>query len=170
MLQPPAQYIKDHEPRLQPLLLRLQNQLTSEEFLAGFKALELHLDNNWCPNVTLEDIEWQNDRKKRNDLADTDLAHDPFEHGQTLYSESGQQKPINAKCLYDYIGPFSKATAAALEQLRGRVVVEVAIAGMADVMERLKYNMVKHREEDSNHHDPHSFPSKYHRIHMSNVP
>ncbi|TID14034.1 hypothetical protein E2P81_ATG07103 [Venturia nashicola] len=65
MLQPPAQYIKDHEPKLKPLVLRLQNQLTSAEFLAGFKAPETHLDDNWCPNVTLENSEWQDDRKKR---------------------------------------------------------------------------------------------------------
>lgn len=170
MLQPPAQYIEDHESKLQPFLLGLQNQSTSEDFLTGCRALETHLDNSWHPNVTLVDNEWQNDRKKSNDFADGDFAHDPLEFWNTLYADSGQQRPGNADCLYDYVGPFFKTAAAALKQLRGRLVVEVAIAEMGDVMERLKYNMIQHRQEFSKQHDPGSFPNKYHRIHMSNVP
>lgn len=53
ILQPPAQYIKDHEPKLQPKLqpklLKLQDQSTSEKPSAGFKALEKHVDSNWRP-------------------------------------------------------------------------------------------------------------------------
>lgn len=77
---------------------------------------------------------------------------------------------MNAKCLYDYVGPFFGTVAVALKQLKGRVVVELAVAEMADVMERLKYNIVKDRQEKSGCHDPSSFPSKYHRVHLSNVP
>jgi hypothetical protein len=112
--------------------------------LAGFESLRQYLDINWGPNITLEDFEWLVELSKQQEEAEADVAHDSLQLADNFYDENGQHKPMNAKFLYDYVGPFFKNMANALKQLRGRIVVEVVVADLAEVIERLRFDLVEH--------------------------
>ncbi len=154
----------------------LQKLLLKTNIRPHINKIKAYLIKEWRTNVTLIDAEWEKSRladskKSSSRSEDVDVDTEQFSLVEKLYSESGLTKPTNPTRLYDYIAPFFVKVAAAIKQLKGRMIIEAVCGEFAAVMEQIRYGLLDHRhpEQISNEGSP-EFPCKYDKIYMSNIP
>lgn len=132
-----------------------------------------HINSTWKTNMTLVDLEWENDRY---DYKHTpDLGFTPFDVVDLL--EQGLEDirgPRNQRgeTIISHAELFFLGMVKSISALRDRMIVEACLGEMADVMERIRYHQFD-RHCESFKEDPLSsisWPDKYHVIHMSNIP
>ncbi len=70
--------------------------------------------------------------------------------------------------IMDHLQQFFELTALSIASLKKRMVVEVVVGEMADVMERIGYDSLESRGPSAA--QTASWPRKYHVVHLSNVP
>jgi hypothetical protein len=152
----------------EPILLRLvQDKLQRG---AGSTRIEQYLDENWRPNPTFVDSEWQ---KVRDDLLkDPNFSHDPFEMEPHFFEESEIEPPKAPSSLFDYASAFFRPVARAFDELKDRMTVELFYGEMSDMMERLRYGILDQRNalQATLPANVPKYPVRFHRIHMSNIP
>ena len=166
LVRPPTALLAAHEPELAALLA---GYIPKGEYSKRTKITE-YIDTHWKPNVTNIDTEWLQDNVA---VDEPDVGYNPYEIGDHLFDESGQEPPKNPSGLFDYFKSFFTNVAGSLRALEGRFVIEFIHGEMADVLERLRYNVLEQRNiisQQNSGPDPESFPIRYDRIHMSNIP
>ncbi|KAG5930342.1 hypothetical protein E4U42_001857 [Claviceps africana] len=89
--------------------------------------------------------------------------------GALLSTAKGRETPVES------LGLVFQAMSAAVLTLNaeGRLVVELLTGEMADIMERMRYNLLDHRlssTKNGSKPDPTLFPCKFDSVHMSNIP
>jgi hypothetical protein len=71
-------------------------------------------------------------------------------------------QPKNPKKLFDYAKQFFVSAAKALTQIGDRLVVEGVSGDVTVLLEGIQHGLLKKRD--------HTYPTKYDRIHLSNIP
>lgn len=165
-LLPPVAVVKRREPSLAKLIPEYRSTGRS-------KKLQQHIGLNWRVNSTLLDY----------DYADRNLGlpdDGPF---------TFEFHPVTAIQSMGALDPKTKSKTSALERLgevfrhmsisaftfgrEKRLVVEMIIGEVTDVMDRIRYNVLDHRLSTPTKNgtlDPTTFPQTFDYVHMSNIP
>ncbi len=175
VLYPPRIILGKHEPSMQSMLDSYER---SNEM--PVKEIKAYCNDSWKVNITLLDVEGE--KVRREEGGEFGVAFNPFHAAADLYKEMLLPKPgnpqslydyiagffikTNPQSLYDYIAGFFIKTAAALQYLRGRVIVEGICGELFTVMEKIRYNLTDWRGNDITA----AFPTQFDRIHESNIP
>ena len=159
VLYPPEILLREYEPALQSLITIYER---SNEM--PVKKINAYCNDTWKVNITLLDVEGEKAREEEG--GELELAFNPFDAAAHLHKELYLPKPEHPSSLYNYIAGFFNETAAALKYLSGRVVVEVIHGELFTVMEKIKYNIMDWRDNESTS----AFPTQFDRIHESNIP
>ena len=125
-----------------------------------WKEASAYIFKTWKPNVTMLDPEWRPESVKEQKL-EGPLAIDPFELSEALYALTGLQEPECKATLFDLVSHFFAHVAMSLKKLNGRIQIEIMHGEISKTLECIRYN-VSERDD--------KFPSRYNRIHMSNIP
>ncbi|CAJ2505394.1 Uu.00g127880.m01.CDS01 [Anthostomella pinea] len=170
VILPTPEDLKKNEPELLELLKDYRQKKDGSK-----EAISHYLDENWKPNVTLVDVDWET---KREDTKRTpDMGFDPTDVAATL-SDQFKSMPLpspdgrSKKCIMDYIGYFFEFTTLSVASLKKQIMIEIGLGEMADYMERIRYDAFETARGSSatNSAEASRWPRKYHVIHMSNVP
>jgi hypothetical protein len=137
-------------PELQSIL-----KITDSKHLAT--ELRRSVEFTWKINPTLVDINFV-----RQDADLLDVGHLPFELKKKLYKGCIGPTPKKAKKLYDYLHMFFISSARAIERTGERLVVEAVSGDITSILENFKHGLLSERNP--------SFPTKYDRKHLSNIP
>ena len=166
---PPKKFGMRHEPELQILL----NELEADE-RAGEDVLmeaESYVDTHWLPNVTLSDIDFWAENQ------DFSIAHDPFQFVwkasalRMSWEEPQQNSGFRPSCLCDYGTKAFIEIANSIRRIRKRLTIELMVGEMTEIMDRCLHDIWPVDMDGSvNGLDLSSFPTKFDKIHMSNVP
>ncbi|KAI2783149.1 hypothetical protein F4815DRAFT_381571 [Daldinia loculata] len=160
-------------PILQPGLSTL-----FADYQAGKQGAQKHvssyLNKQWKVNVTLLDAKLQARIAESEALAV--MEKHPFD---IISSTVGKLSELHAPggsmyCLKHMMDFFEKVSLSLL-QLQDRVTIEMIVGDMADVLERIRYDVLDRPKQRGDVRDSHSpitvdWPVRYHSIHMNNVP
>lgn len=163
---PNASLLRKHEPTLDRLIKNLKpNSLQAEQRVRDY------LDENWKPNVTIIDVDWDI-RRETDESSDPYIFSNPSKLGWKLNSgpDEYDARLAGLTSTSAYFEGFFNMVSGALKQLEERLTVEVVIGEMSDCFERIHLDAFTLRDEMQGNADPQSFPKKYDRIHMSNIP
>ena len=165
-LMPPATVANRWEPSLIDALSEYRSTGRSTK-------LGQHVDLNWKINNTLIDYDFANRSREQGDHRSHPLVFHPLKVIESMDVLKSARKanvsPI--KHFADIFRIFSTSTSRLGSQ--NRLVVEVIVGEMADIMERIRYNILDHRlsgPTDSGILDPTFFPRTFDFLHMSNIP
>ncbi|KAF2120022.1 hypothetical protein BDV96DRAFT_486077, partial [Lophiotrema nucula] len=127
-----------------------------------------YVDSYWKPNVTLVDLDYE---RKREGPHRPLIDFRPDEVARSLWTQvphamAGDCPPG----ILNYLAVFFDLVASNLEHINSKAVIEIVIAEMGDTFDRLRYGLLRHRQEVHGGFDPSTFPAKFDRIHMSNIP
>lgn len=137
--------------------------------------LSAYINTKWRSNITLADIEWENENAVPGSEPIPDLSFTPFEvvksQVQGCLSEPVLEV-ISQDTLFAVATSYVSIIADAITALRSRMMVEVCLGEMADVLERMRYKAFDRSIEPTSKYGLMSskWPDKYHVIHMSNIP
>ena len=159
VLYPPEVLLGEYEPALQSLI-----DIYERSNKIPVKKINAYCNGSWKVNITLLDVEGEKVRVEEG--GESVLAFNPFDAAAHLHKELHLPNPEHPSSLYDYIAGFFNETAAALKYLSGRVMVEVICGELFTVMEKIKYNIMDWRGNESTS----AFPTQFDRIHESNIP
>ncbi|KJK85219.1 hypothetical protein H633G_10949, partial [Metarhizium anisopliae BRIP 53284] len=165
-LLPPMADVKRCEPSLVELLAKYRSS-------GKGKKLYQYIDANWRFNNTLVDYDFANRRREHgNDLTGPFDFH-PLEVIESMRGPGSTDK-ADTNCIQQLADVFRVFNFSILMLDPGkRLVVEVIAGEMADIMDRMRYNLLDHRmspPENSRIPDPTLFPRTFDYIHMSNIP
>ncbi|KAF2019225.1 hypothetical protein BU24DRAFT_489229 [Aaosphaeria arxii CBS 175.79] len=132
----------------------LQEILDSEYRSPGLKK---HVADQWKINSTLVDLQYL-----RQGGIDLDPGNDVAEIEDGLYGATMWRAPKNSSKIYDLVYHFFVSVAKGLAQIRERLVVEAISGDITEVIEGIRFGLLKERNT--------TFPRKYDRIHLSNIP
>jgi hypothetical protein len=119
--------------------------------------LRQHVENTWKINPTLIDIGFV-----RQDPDVFDIGHNPFELEEHLYGGCVWPSPEKVKKLFDYTQPFFISVARAIEQINEHLTVEVITGDITRLLEGIQHGLLTDRDA--------TYPTRYDRIHLSNIP
>ncbi len=155
ILLPPDHFLKRQEPALSSLGTRFKTTSQVQR-----ETLDNYIDINWKTNATLIDVDsWTIRSVEERNIP---VGYDPRE---VIDSFSWAKISRGGRSI-DILGETFDHITLALLNLADRLCVEVVIGEMSDVMERIRFNALDHRNTPSKL----SFPQVYDRIHMSNIP
>ncbi|KAK2613339.1 hypothetical protein N8I77_000257 [Diaporthe amygdali] len=176
---PPAAFIKRHEPEIGTLLDLMRSATRKPQERARHSAaLDEYINRHWKTNMTLIDFAWEA-RKDRNNDQEAQFLPEwarltamEGEHVSMLRHILGDYNPSplpGQKGVIQMLGTYFFLVAKSLEHIRrfSNLRVEIISGEMTDVMERLRYGCVEGRAVTR---FSASFPQRFDRIHMSNVP
>jgi len=161
MLEPAPEFLKRHDEELQKLLGETSKKSKTE--------MGKYLDMNWKTNVTVIDLEWE-DNKWTSEPPD--MGFHPFDVAGQLIEETGI-KPKDPKRLFDYTTEFFIRAARALGQLEGQLTIEVVMGELLETLEKIRFGLLDRRSDTlqgEKNSESDLFPLCYDRIHMSNIP
>lgn len=159
VLYPPGFFLGKYEPSMQSLI-----DSYDRSNKMPVKKIKAYCNASWKVNITLLDVEGE--RLRREKGGEFEMAFNPFDAADQLYKTTHLPKPEHPRSLYDYIASFFIKTAAALKYLTGRLIVEGICGELFSVMEKIRYNLVDWRGNESTA----PFPTQFDRIHESNIP
>lgn len=136
--------------------------------------LSAHIDSKWRSNITLVDIEFEKANLVPGRPPTPDMSFTPFLVVNLLLTAcvGDLQADNSTDPLLSQAEVFFKRTVDTITKLRNRMVVEVCLGEMADVLERIQYQAFD-RSDKSNSENGlamSKWPNKYDVIHMSNIP
>lgn len=159
VLLPPDSILEGQESALKDILLP-KTKLSKED---QEKQLHEYLEQNWMPNVTFVDVDWENANKPSTPPI---FGCDPFKLLEKL-------PPITTGSptrLFDHVEAFFLMVGHALERLTGRVKIEAFCGDVVESMEQIRHRLICSRKEDRSEQSAWESPTCYDRIHLSNVP
>lgn len=159
---PEAQILKEQDPELAGML---SDYRKSGDNAKAKKSISTHIDSVWRSNITLVDVEWENDKAEEEERQTPDMSFTPFTVAESLGTADGTSapSPLEGDTVLTYAEFFWSVTINAISSLRGRMMVEVRLGEMAEILERTRYQAL---ERSSTY----EWPNKYSVIHMSNIP
>ncbi|KAF2494790.1 hypothetical protein BU16DRAFT_540038 [Lophium mytilinum] len=160
MLLPPPTLLTDRERSFVDALKHSVND--SEESDTALVTFSEYLAQNWKPNVTLVDID------AISPPFEMDLMYNPF---RVLGAQLWHVPPKELHQLFDYWKGFFVELSQAISSLRDRIVIELITGEATQILEHLKYKTLPHRRSKTiDLVNPASYPWRYDRIHLSNIP
>lgn len=176
---PPEAFVTRHEPELGRLVDDMRSETRPGAAQASkFAKLDEYINQNWKTNMTLIDLVWEG-KKERNNHIDrpsnmewTRLTGMEGEHVNLLQHISGDMEPEplpGHKGVIDMMGLYFLVVGTSLGLLRSEsnLRVEMIAGEMTDTMERFRYGCLDDRHGRGSSV---SFPERFDRIHMSNIP
>lgn len=160
---PEAHILKKQDPELAKMLSAYPK---SRGDTKAEKRITEHINGAWRSNVTLIDVEWENDKAEDEERQTPDMSFTPLAVAESLGAAfDGIPRPSAGEgdTVLTYAEFFWLMTTDAISSLGGRLMVEVRLGEMADVLERTRYQA---HENSSTYKGP----CKYSVIHMSNIP
>lgn len=161
---PPEGASERCEPEIIPLVQ--QYRATGDS-----KALVQYLDANWHINNTFIDYDFSDMRRSQGDPDAHPCEVNPLASAQALGAVA-TEKSSKATSIERLCRAFH-SFGASISALGNRLTVELIIGEVADVMERMRYNLLDHRAVSSTAGrtlDPTQFPVQFDYIHLSNIP
>ncbi|KAG9231841.1 hypothetical protein BJ875DRAFT_103654 [Amylocarpus encephaloides] len=170
VLRPPVELLTKYD---RPLFELLQHYASRPR--ANAPRFRDYLCKHWRVNTTLIDENRYHTIKNKRDM---DFGHDPFAATQRFSFEELGANYGDPELLFDFLRPFFDGAAKALRALKGRLQIEVLLGDCVDVAERLRFGLVRDLNDQSPEcmsdsrfeHRPKHFPTRFERIHLSNVP
>ncbi|KJZ69859.1 hypothetical protein HIM_10759 [Hirsutella minnesotensis 3608] len=165
-LLPPAVVANRREPSLVDPLAEYRSTGKSKKLLQ-------HIDSNWRINNTLIDYDFADRSREQGDERSLPLEFHPLEVVESMGLLEPTQKANTSSIeqLADVFRAFSISTLTL--SIQKRLVVELIVGEMADIMERIRYNLLDYRLSPPNASgtlDPTDFPQTFDYVHMSNIP
>lgn len=138
---------------------------------ATIKRMSEHINSNWRSNITLVDMKWESEKWQTGERHSPDLGFTPFMVIDALAKAWDDiPKPTETEdSLTLHASVFFQLTVNAVSSLRGRMMVEVCLGEMADVLERTTHHALDHRASKDSSVSI-EWPDKYSVVHMSNIP
>ncbi|EFY95072.2 tetratricopeptide [Metarhizium robertsii ARSEF 23] len=165
-LLPPMADVKRCEPSLVELLAKYRSS-------GKGKKLYQYIDAHWRFNNTLVDYDFANRRREQGNDVPGPFDFHPLEVIESMRGPGSTDK-ADISCIQKLAEVFRVFNFSILMLDPGkRLVVEVIAGEMADIMDRMRYNLLDHRmspPENSRIPDPTLFPRTFDYIHMSNIP
>ncbi|KAI8958416.1 hypothetical protein F5Y11DRAFT_336255 [Daldinia sp. FL1419] len=157
------------EPELSPLFADYQaGKQGAEERVSNY------LDSHWKVNVTLLDAKLQARLAEPKGLDVMD--EHPFRVVASMLKQLPRLRALNTSmnCM-NLMSDFFQKVGLSLLQLQDKLTIEIIVGDMAEVMERVRYNMLdrpkqKADEGDSSLSTAIDWPLRYHVIHMNDIP
>lgn len=160
---PGAHILKEQDPELARMLSAYRKSRSDTKAKGRISE---HIDRTWKSNMTLVDVDWENDKAEDDDRQTPDVSFTPFAVADFLraaFNGISALSPQEGDTVLAHVEGFWLMIINAISSLRGRMMVEVRLGEMADVLERTRYEALERSSA-------HEWPRKYHVIHMSNIP
>ncbi|GAB0146017.1 hypothetical protein EsHS_00006429 [Epichloe bromicola] len=139
----------------------------------NIKGLRQYIRSNWRVNNTLIDYDFADEVRQQGETDFSAIEFDPLEVTVSMGAApprwEGDSSSLEKLALV--FRGFSTSTFSF--SIEGRLVVELIIGEVADIMERIRYKMLHHRlspPKGSSMLDPTLFPRTFDYVHMSNIP
>lgn len=163
----PAQPIlENHDPDLAQLLRDYKTRDASAEK----QRISTHVNSKWRSNITLVDMAWENDKEATGERQTPDMSFTPFSVIDFLATAFQELGPVEGPTILSYADFFFTLTINAITELRGRMLVEVRLGEMAEVLERTRYGALDRGSALEDGAGATEWPDRYSVIHMSNIP
>ncbi|KAG8417377.1 hypothetical protein J3458_004886 [Metarhizium acridum] len=165
-LLPLIAVMKRREPKLVELLVKYRSS-------GKGKKLSQYIDLNWRFNNTLIDYNYTTRRREQGNNVPQPFKCHPLKvmESMRVLDSAGKAKTSCIEKLADIFRAFT--VYAEMLDPGKRLVVEVIVGEMADIIDRMRYNLLDHRlspPKNSYAPDPTLFPRTFDYIHMSNIP
>ncbi|KAI0131137.1 hypothetical protein F4814DRAFT_457043 [Daldinia grandis] len=161
VLFPPKAMLQTLEPELSTLLINHQARKQGAR-----KRVADHLDGHWKVNVTLVDAIMH---ERLGEEALFIMERHPFSIiGSTVPQLSALRAQNESMCCLKHMTDFFEKVSQSLLQLHGRLVMEVIVGDMAEVLERTRYDILDRPKQGQG--PTIDWPLAYHLVHMNNVP
>ncbi|EJP61914.1 tetratricopeptide-like protein [Beauveria bassiana ARSEF 2860] len=144
------------------------------------KKLLQQIDATWAVNNTLIDYDVADYELEIPGGSCAYLEFDPLEmvSAADFASKSGERAKAKTNNSIDRLADVFRVITISTMKLHSqkRLIVEMIVGEMTDIMERIRYNALEHRRPDPKNSktdeplDPTKFPQTYDYIHMSNIP
>lgn len=160
---PGTQVLEEHDPELARMLSAYQKSKSDTQ---TERRISEYIDRTWRSNMTLVDVDWENDKAEDEERQTPDLSFTPLAVADSLgtaFNGIPALSPQKDDTVLTHVDIFWLMTINAISSLRGRMMVEVRLGEMADVLERTRYDALERSSA-------HEWPRKYSIIHMSNIP
>lgn len=160
---PEAHILNKQDPELAKMLSAYRK---SRGDTKAKERISEQIDGTWRSNVTLIDVEWENDKAEDEERQTPDMSFTPFAVAESLVPALGSipgSWNLKGDTVLTYAEFFWSMTTDVISSLGGRLMVEVRLGEMADVLERTRYQALERSPTDKG-------PCKYSVIHMSNIP
>ncbi|KAK6860450.1 hypothetical protein PG995_004086 [Apiospora arundinis] len=163
VMLPPTNLLKEHEERLVELLKEYRKKRTP----GNKRKLDHYFQEQWKPNVTLVDLEWET---KRAHFPEPSLDFTPHQTASLLWGNlppGTLGKKVSG--VMPHLEGFFDCVAKALDRILDQSTFEVVLGDMVDYFESAENGLLR-SEAHSKSVFPTTFPDKFDRIHMSNIP
>ncbi|KAK8851162.1 hypothetical protein PGQ11_013641 [Apiospora arundinis] len=163
VMLPPTNLLKEHEERLVELLKEYRKKRTP----GNKRKLDHYFQEQWKPNVTLVDLEWET---KRAHFPKPSLDFTPHQTASLLWGNlppGTLGKKVSG--VMPHLEGFFDCVAKALDRILDQSAFEVVLGDMVDYFESAENGLLR-SEAHSKSVFPTTFPDKFDRIHMSNIP
>jgi hypothetical protein len=163
----------NHEMKLANLV-RKPKRNRGKSSAVSREALDL-IDKTWKPNVTLVDVDWiailDSNSRLPNQLPDFGFIP-PVVAQRLFIPTEARAREWGIKSFMGWFVYFFNDASKAIKELRSRMCVELVPGEMNDFLERLRHDAWSKGNggDKQGKFDPSTFPRKYNRIHMSNIP
>lgn len=176
---PPEAFIRRHEPQIQPHLdLKRSTRRSAKEKARDSSAFDEYINQHWKTNMTLIDLVWEAKKGRNNDFERpskfewtkiTAMDGEPVILLPHVLSDMAPAPMPGHKGVIDMMATYFFIVATTLHSIRSRskLRIEMIAGEMTDTMERLRYGCLDDRVGRGSSI---SFPRRFDRIHMSNVP
>jgi Domain of unknown function (DUF4470) len=147
---PPPPSLLAREPELE----KLTKEPPSDD---RSTALRNYVTRNWHPNVMFVDIDFINDGD-----CEVDLGSSPYELAEHIASSGSYPVFPGSKGLFEHCNIFFAGIAGAIGAYKNRITVEFISGDVVEVLEDIQCGLLPDRKPQ--------FPTKFDRIHLSNIP
>lgn len=165
---PPMGFAKRRDPASVPLIERYKKKSPG-----ALQELSNHIDNNWVTNPTLIDVDYLASTRSEELWTSGDTEEDkvPSIEADVLTEATKLMPETPGEGVLEHLGRmFDMIAILTIQFLPDRLMIEALAGEMTDTMERITHNCLPSRSEPIGGIDPSTFPPKYDRIHMSNIP
>ncbi|KAK7711434.1 hypothetical protein SLS64_005458 [Diaporthe eres] len=160
---PGAHILKEQDPELARMLSAYRKSRSDTQ---AKRRISEYIDRTWRSNMTLVDVDWENDKAEDDERQTPDVGFTPFAVADSLgtaFDGIPALSPQPGDTVLTHAELFWLMTIDAISSLGDRLMVEVRLGEMADVLERTRYQALERSAA-------HEWPRKYSVIHMSNIP
>ncbi|KAK8016834.1 hypothetical protein PG993_015023 [Apiospora rasikravindrae] len=163
VMLPPTHLIKEQEERLVELLKEYRKKHTP----GNKRKLDHYLQEQWKPNMTLIDFEWES---KRGSNPEPLLDFTPHKTASLLWGNlppGTLGKKVSG--VLPHLEGFFGCVAKALAKFPDETTFEIVIGDMLNYFESADQGLLRSEEHFKSKTTP-KFPDTFDRIHMSNIP
>ncbi|KAK9415882.1 putative DUF4470 domain-containing protein [Seiridium unicorne] len=153
--------------RYEGRLLELFKRYSKKRTLANKQKLDQYLEDQWKPNMTLIDFDYEEKRQGKHmpllDFTPHGTVSDLFAHIPHLVAGEG------VRGVLPHLEGFFRLISGQLTRIWDQTTFEIVVDDMVNYLERAEYGLL-HRGDYIGSLRPTTFPDRFDRIDMSNIP